>query len=61
MRDDLLKRGFELDLGQEHVVLEQVMLLKKRDVILALQRRTKNAESPIVPIVLEFPILQVRL
>jgi hypothetical protein len=48
MRDDLLKRGFELDRGEEHAVFEQVMLLKRPDVILALQCQTKNAESPIV-------------
>lgn len=48
MRDDLLAIGYELDRGEEHAVFEQVMLLKKPDVILALQCQTKNAESPIV-------------
>jgi hypothetical protein len=48
MRDNLMRRNLKLDQGKEHAVFEHVMLLKKLDVILALQCQTKNAESPIV-------------
>ena len=37
-----------------HKVFEEVLLLKKPDVILALQCQTKNAESPIVRSLCEF-------
>jgi hypothetical protein len=48
MRDNLATLGKELDLNEGYKVFEEVLLLKKLDVILALQCTIKNAKSPIV-------------
>jgi len=47
MRETLARLGQELDLNAAHRVLEEVLLLKKPDVILTLQCQTKEAESVI--------------
>jgi hypothetical protein len=48
MRKGLARLGKELRVSEAHKVFEEVLLLKKPDVILALQCQTKDAESPIV-------------
>jgi hypothetical protein len=45
MKVNLARLGWE---NEAHKVFEEVLLLKKPDVILALQCQTKNAKSPIV-------------
>ena len=45
---DLARLGEKLGVNEAHKVFEEVLLLKKPDVILALQCQTKDAESPIV-------------
>lgn len=48
MRASLARRGQELNLNTAHEVFKEVLLLKKPDVILTLQCKTKEAESPIL-------------
>jgi len=47
MRESLARLGRELDINEAFGVLKEILLLKKPDVILTLQCRTKEAESPI--------------
>jgi hypothetical protein len=47
MRENLAMLGCELDINAAHGVFEEILLLKKPDVILTLQCKTKEAESPI--------------
>jgi hypothetical protein len=48
MMENLAMLEKKLIINEAHKVFEEVLLLKKPDVILALQCQTKNAESPIV-------------
>jgi hypothetical protein len=48
MRERLAGQGLKLDLNELHDIFEQILLLKKPDVILTLQCQTKDAKSPMV-------------
>jgi hypothetical protein len=48
MRESLARLGRTLRLNEAYKVLEEILLLKKPDIILTLQCQTKDAKSPIV-------------